>query len=373
MREKIIPTRARPIEEVRENMLVRARTGRNPFFYILYEEIEAVMVRLTSVDHEAWAKAFSALAKPYEEEARRAEMGGLTSMAMKNYLFAYNYHHLAWYPAPNSPEKMNAYRQSLENYLRAAHYFDPPFERVEMPFRGRQGEGNVSVGYLRKPKNVEYPPVIVIWGGIDAYKEERRVDDYLAAGLATLAMDIPGTGDAPLAGCEDAERLWTDVFDWIERRSDLDNQRVAIVGGSTGGYWATKVAHTHRERIRAAVNHGGMVHFAFTPEWIAKAEHGEYPFELAESLALAFGLSTYEDWVEHSPKLSLLRQGILDQECAPLLLINGIHDSVFPMTDMYLLLEHGSPKSARFFPVGHMGRTPETEPTIVRWLQRQLV
>ncbi len=198
------------------------------------------------------------------------------------------------------------------------------------------------------------------------------MDAYLAAGMATLAIDIPGTGDAPLVGSEDAERLWSDVFDWIEKCPDLDGHRIGMVGASTGGYWAAKVAHTHRNRIRAAINHGGMAHFAFTSEWIAKAQHGEYPFELHEALAMAFGLSTYEEWVEYSPKLSLLRQGILDQPCAPLLLINGINDTVFPIADMYLLLEHGSPKSARFFPTGHMGWAPETLPSMVRWLQSHL-
>jgi len=213
---------------------------------------------------------------------------------------------------------------------------------------------------------------VVIWGGIDAYKEERQVDLYLAGGLATLAVDIPGTGEAPLAGSIDAERMWDDIFDWVARRLDLDGRRIAVIGASTGGYWAAKVAHTHRGRIRAAVSHGGMAHYAFAADWIAKAQVGEYPFELAESLAMAFGLSTYEEWVAQSPKLSLLDQGILDEPCAPLLLVNGVKDSVFPITDMYLLLEHGSPKSARFFPVGHLGRTPTTEPMIARWVQRAL-
>ena len=364
-------TQARPFEEVRENMLERARTYRNPFYYGNYGEVDAVMRRLDSVEPEAWAKAFSRLAESYEEKAARAEAAGDVQAAKENYLLAYNYHHVGWYPVPRSPGKVRAYQHSLENFLKAARYFDPPLERVLMPFHGRDGEGNVSVGYLRKPKNLDRPPVVVIWGGIDAYKEERQLDPYLASGMATLAVDIPGTGEAPLAGSEDAERLWNDIFDWVVRRSDLDGSRMAVVGASTGGYWATKVAHTHRERIRAAVNHGGMAHYAFTADWITQAQCGEYPFELHESLAMAFGLSTYEEWVEHSPKLSLLRQGILDQPCAPLLLVNGIKDSVFPITDMYLLLEHGSPKSARFFLVGHMGR-PQTDPMIIRWVQREL-
>ena len=122
-----------------------------------------------------------------------------------------------------------------------------------MPFKGRAGEGRASIGLLRKPKGVARPPVVAIWGGIDAFKEERPSDPYLRAGLATLCIDMPGVADAPLPGSENAERLWDAVFDYIAGRSDLDANRVGIHGGSTGGYWATKVAHTHSERLRAAV------------------------------------------------------------------------------------------------------------------------
>ena len=55
-----------------------------------------------------------------------------------------------------------------------------------------------------------------------------------------------------------------------------------------------------------------------------------------------------------------------------LLCVNGINDSVFPISDHYLLLEHGQPKSARFYPVGHMGFTPETEPMIINWVATKL-
>ncbi|MGH7832543.1 MAG: hypothetical protein ACREQK_02770 [Candidatus Binatia bacterium] len=40
--------------------------------------------------------------------------------------------------------------------------------------------------------------------------------------------------------------------------------------------------------------------------------------------------------------------------------------------DLYILLEYGGPKSARVFPGGHMGQTPETLPTIIRWLKNEL-
>jgi len=142
-------------------------------------------------------------------------------------------------------------------------------------------------------------------------------------------------------------------------------------GGSTGGYWATKVAHTHARRLRAAVNQGGPAHFAFQKDWIVKAQRGEYPFELAETLACAFGRSTGEEWIEYAPKLSLLDQGVLEKPCAPLLCVNGVHDSVFPIADMHLLLKHGNPKAARFYPGGHMGGA-NAQSVIVGWLKEKL-
>jgi esterase FrsA len=182
---------------------------------------------------------------------------------------------------------------------------------------------------------------------------------------------MPGVADAPLAGSEDGERLWDAVFDYIASRLDLDADRVGVHGGSTGGYWATKVAHTHAARVRAAVNQGGPAHFAFQKDWIVKAQRGEYPFELAETLACAFGRSTAEEWVEYAPRLSLLDQGILDKPCAPLLCVNGVDDSVFPIADMYLLLEHGSPKAARFYSGGHMGGG-HAQAVIIQWLKEKL-
>lgn len=361
----------RPMDEVKKELLGRAKENRNPFLYTVYDEVAPVINSLRSVDREDWAKAFSSLAASPEERAAKAEAAGDTQTAKKEYLIAYDYNHVARYPAPNSPGKLAAYRRSQELFLKAARYFDPPVERVEMPFKGRAGEGTVSVGLLRKPKGAAKPPVVVLWGGIDAFKEERPSEPYLAAGLAPLAIDMPGVADAPLAGSENAERLWDAVFAYIASRPDLDANRVGIHGGSTGGYWGTKVAHTHHHRLRAAVNQGGPTHFAFQKDWIVKAQRGEYPFELAETAACAFGRATAEEWVEYAPKLSLLDQGLLDQPCAPLLCVNGINDSVFPIADMYMLLEHGKPKSSRFYAGGHMGGG-NSQAVIVQWLKERL-
>lgn len=91
----------RPMGEVRKELLGRAKKNRNPFLHTIYEEVKPVIEQLQSVDRENWAKAFSSLAKPYEEK-----------------------------------------------------------------------------GALRKPHERESPPVLVLWGGIDAFKEERKGDAF---------------------------------------------------------------------------------------------------------------------------------------------------------------------------------------------------
>jgi len=62
---------------------------------------------------------------------------------------------------------------------------------------------------------------------------------------------------------------------------------------------------------------------------------------------------------------------VLDKPCAPLLCVNGVDDSVFPIADMHLLLEHGAPKASRFYAGGHMGGG-NSQAVIAQWLKEKL-
>jgi pimeloyl-ACP methyl ester carboxylesterase len=362
----------RPYSDIRDMLMERGRHRSNPIDHAPLDEIEQILARLDSIDRDPWAEAFSARAEKHFAVARDAEAAGDSDRARREYAAAYSLFRVARYPAPNSPGKKAAYRRSQEAYLKAAALGDVPVTRVEMPYVGAQAKGAVIIGYLYRPRRDGALPVVVQWGGIDSFKEERRPGPYLAAGFAVLTVDMPGVADAPIPGSEAGEELWNGIFDWIGTQPTLDATRIVLVGGSTGGYWATKLAHTHRDRIAAAVNHGGPAHLAFQRDWIMRAARGEYPFELAETLACAFGRETAAEWIEYAPRLSLLEQGILDRPCAPLLCVNGVEDSIFPIEDMYLLLQHGAPKAARFFPGGHMGHSPDLFPTVVAWLTQQI-
>ena len=71
------------MDEVKKELLGRAKENRNPFLYAVYEEVAPVIQDLKSVEREEWAKAFSALAAPHEERAAHAEAQGDTTVAQE--------------------------------------------------------------------------------------------------------------------------------------------------------------------------------------------------------------------------------------------------------------------------------------------------
>jgi esterase FrsA len=253
---------------------------------------------------------------------------------------------------------------------------------VEIPF----GDKKV-VGYLQIPRAVKRPPVVMHWGGVDGWKEDRLTisEHFHREGLATFTIDMPGAGENPCMGQDPrGERTFSTAIDHLEGREDIDGKRIAVMGASFGGYWATKLAHVEVGRLRGAVNWGAGCHHTFQPEWLRPAlteRASQYlmgPASLLDARSYIFGVKTLEEVLEIAPRLSLVTQGIIDQPCAPLLCVNGKLDDQHPVEDIYLLLEHGSPKDVRIFAdAGHMGRKPgqpsnEAQEIVTRWLKQRL-
>jgi esterase FrsA len=358
----------RSLEDVKAD--IRSRIGqRAPFLHADKKEAEEALVQLKSLDSEPWAEAWSRLGIRWEERAREAEKAGDRAAAQAGFLKAYGYYGIARHPFPSSPAKKEAYRKTCEMYYAASRYFDPPLEAVAIAF-----EDNKITGYLRLPKKTP-APLIMHWGGIDNWKEERHsfAESFLREGWACFVMDSPGTGESPVLASPQAHRVYSTALEYLSGRTEIDNERIALVGASFGGYWSTKMAYVERERLRAAVNWGGGIHYFFQPEWQEKSRHApSYLFDLIEARANLFGKRNFDELVQVMPALSLKTQGWLDQACTPLLLVNGKEDKQVPIEDFHLLLETGQPKAARFFPGGHMGSSPEILSTIVRWLHTRL-
>jgi esterase FrsA len=367
------PIQGRPktLPEAKQWMQARLAARVHPMNNIAADEGSRLIETLEGLDAESWTRVWGGAADQVRDAATRAEREGRNQDAAALYSRASGLYFMGRFPCPNHPAKERCAVAERETYLAAARFWKPPIERIAVPFAGRAGEGREVIGLLRRPPGVARPRVVVMWGGVDAWKEQMTVmsDAFLARGLATIAMDNAGTGESPVKGVVDADRQFVAMFDWAAAQADLDASRVGCLGRSFGGYWATRLAHLHPERIAGAVNWGGGAHYMYQRDWVEASRFPDsYLMELVETRSRMLGASNDAEYIEFFERLSLLKQDILDRPCAPLLLVNGKEDKQCPIADVHLLIEHGSPKSVRLFPGGHMGITPQTLPTIVTWL-----
>jgi 2,6-dihydroxypseudooxynicotine hydrolase len=143
-----------------------------------------------------------------------------------------------------------AHRKAVDCYTEALPFLRPPGERVAIPY-----EGKTMYGVLRKPSAGKCP-VLIMAPGLDSTKEELHAyeEPFLARGIAILAIDGPGQGEAEyeIPICGDYERAGTAVVDWVSQRKDLDAERIGMWGVSLGGYYSPR-ATAFEKRIKACI------------------------------------------------------------------------------------------------------------------------
>ena len=263
------PAQERSLDEIKTEVMRRAGHI-NPFEGIRRDDAEQVVNALTSLDRDHWAAAWCKVGLAYEAKAdARAEAGASAKELADLYTLAFEYCHIGRYPVASTPGKKEAYRHSLRLFRKAAKHYEPPLAIIEIPF-----EGKTLVGYLQIPAGIAKPPVVMHWGGVDGWKENRqRASSFFhRAGIATLTVDMPGTGENLVPyGDPAAERSYSAWIDHLVQRDDIDGSRIGVWGGSFGAYWAARLAFVEAKRIKGAVFHGGNVHYGFQEKWLVPA------------------------------------------------------------------------------------------------------
>lgn len=354
----------RDLAELKQETQRRADRNLPPIGGVKPEDVREALAGLTSLEPDAWAAAFSRIGDRYIDKAR-SQQASAPREAAESYRHAWETYNTARWPTENSPGKKQAYARALEAFQAYGRLLEPPIETVRIPFEGKE-----IVGYLRLPPGVRPAPLVIGIAGLDTRKEDVAAtsDNFLKRGIALFALDMPGTGQAPLKVDIGAERMYSRSLDYLQTRSDIDAKRIVVRGQSWSGYWAAKLAYTERERIRGAVVHGVGVHGYFQPDFQKKGlETREYLFDLFPARSAVYGVNTLEEFLAYGPRLSLLDGGFLDKPSAPMLLVNGEKDTQQPISDLYLMMKHGDPKDAWVNPAGgHMGRSEQ-------WPQRQII
>jgi esterase FrsA len=356
----------RTLEELKAETQARADRNAYPLIGLKPDEVREALGRLKSLDRDEWAASWSQIGERY--------------MARQDYHQAWLYYSFARWPVPNSPGKQRAYEKALDAYLAYAKKYDPPLEVLHVPYE----DGQV-VGYVRMPKRTNGPvPLIIAIAGLDSRKEEmvERFSPLVERGIAVLALDSPGTGQSGVKAAPGVEKSLSRVLNVVLTRPAIDTKRVAVYGGSFGGYWATILAVTEKPRLRAVVAQSPPVHEYYSRErTYAALKNREYLFDYVPAHMFTYGATNMEQLADLKERMSLKTRGLLDQPMAPMLVIGGALDTQVPIADIEVLMRSGdSPKEIWMHPRGgHMGRDAKTwsDPVIFRrittpWLLKAL-
>jgi 2,6-dihydroxypseudooxynicotine hydrolase len=216
-----------------------------------FEEVTASLERW-----EDWCAAWSARAKVHEDLGRVCLSQKYKLTAGEHLVRAAIYYHFAKFVFVQDLEQMRAaHMKAVGCYKDALPLMRPAGEYVEIPFEGKKLKG------VLRGKG----PVVVMAPGLDSTKEEIHAyeEPFLARGMAVLAIDGPGQGEAEydIPICGDYERAGSAVVDWIQKRSDLDRERIAIWGVSLGGYYAPRAA-AYEKRFKACIALSGPFDWA---------------------------------------------------------------------------------------------------------------
>ncbi len=368
---------ARTLDELKAETQSRADRNVYPLTGLKADDTREALAKINSLAPDDWAAAWSSIGERYAAQAKAEEAAGQKANAMADYRQSWRYYSFAKWPVTNSPGKVKAYETSLAVFQDYLRLYDASIETVRIPFEGKE-----IVGYLRVPKEGRPAPFVVTISALDSRKEEsiERSDAYLKRGIAVFALDMVGTGQAPIKIDTGAERMYSKALDYLATRPELDAKRVVIQGNSWSGHWAARLAVTERERLKGVVVQGGPIHEYFTPEWQKKAlGTREYLFDLFAARAAVYGVSTLDDFLAYGPRLSMKTDGTIKKPSAPTLLVNGDNDTQVPIADLDILLHNGSPKEAWVNPAGaHMGRSAEWsdgrifEQIVVPWVARRI-
>ena len=350
------PPQTRGFDELKAETQSRSDRNAYPLVDLDPAEVKAALATLSGWDRDAWAHAFIVVGDRHMATA--AAPGATPRSVIGETLKAWRYYAFARWPVTNAPQKLLAHRKAAEAFSRYAALASPRIEELQIPFEGKAIRAN-----LQLPDGIRPAPLIISIGGVDSWRDGVAIGNrpFIDAGIASLAIDMPGTGEAPLPNAPGSERIVSAILDWLPRhRPDIDMRRILVRGQSWGGYWAARAGYAEPTRLRGVVDQGGPSDHYFTREWQEPSlKSKEYLFDFVQSRLFVWGqqsVATSWDWMA---SMSFKQGGLIDRPSPPMLLVDGLNDSQTPIGDLIEVATHGTPKQIWINPQGgHMGRGP---------------
>ncbi len=222
--------------------------------------------KIKAGDFESWFTQWDELGRKVLTNADASLGAGHHESARTAYLRASTYFRMAEFYLhgnPGDPRILSEARASQKAYAEAAKLMGPTWEPVEIPY-----EGTMLPGYFYKVDDSGKPrPTLIFTGGFDSSIEEMyyfAAAGAVARGYNCLTFDGPGQGlpvrEQKLPFRYDWEKVVSPAVDYALTRSDVDAEKLALIGMSLGGYFGARAA-AFEPRFKAAILYDGVYSF----------------------------------------------------------------------------------------------------------------
>ncbi|MDE0520509.1 MAG: alpha/beta fold hydrolase [Boseongicola sp.] len=343
------------------------------------EELESIVATLEGTTEDKWVPVWREAGAKHETVGDRLEADGAVEAAKHQFLLAKTYYAIGRFPAEISPLKADVSADCARAYRKACAHLDPPMEVLEIVC-----EGSGIRAHFRAPRSAAPLPAVLIMCGADVFKEDRgwAAELALEAGLASLVMDAPGTGENPFPWVPGSVKAWVAAIDALMARPEVDQSRIGAFGISRGGYSVMQLAGTAPEKVKAvAAIAGHPFGYEMSEEEMAaiaaaRNRRSTYRFGPPD------GPPSFPTWsVEREREIfadwSLSSLGLVERINMPVLMINGDNDHLAPIGNIHYMLESGpaGTRSAKIYKgSGHCAfeHQPEWGPATFRWLESRL-
>jgi pimeloyl-ACP methyl ester carboxylesterase len=312
-----------------------------------------------------WGPNWRSVGEVHESLGREAEAHGQTISATQAYQRASWCYHLGkflWFEDPAVHAELRD--RSVAVYRRALPNLNPRGQRLEIPF-----EGHIIPSHLRRPQEVQRPPLILIVPGLDSSKEELFAieEEFLRRGLATLTVDGPGQSENSVhfAIRPNWESVITPLIDDFEKRNlGVDLGRVGLMGISMGAIYGPRAA-AHEKRLKAVVGLAGPYNLGDCWDALNPLTKGGYIF-----------YTKSKDEAEAKQKAYTLNlEGVLDKVTQPLLVIHGARDRLFPPAQAERIAREAPNATLVMYPDGNHvcnNISYKYRPLMADWLKERL-
>ena len=323
--------------------------GMAPYGAVALGEIDQVCekLRARSTEPQAWWEEWSAMAKRLHARADALEAAGHRMSAGNYYLRAGMYYFSAERFIYPGPDKREMGRIAIECQTKGILRRHPNVARVEVPF-----EGKSLPAFFMKAQNTTATrsPTVVVFNGMDNCKEMSVLFaglEFAARGWNTLAIDGPGQGEAlrlrELYARHDYEVAGTAAYDYVAARAEVDAQKVAVMGYSFGGYYASRIA-AFEKRYGAAVAMSALHWDLHGWQRDIKRRQDADPkgtpqsaFHFRWIMGCIDDPNGAETALEKAKKFSLA--GVVEHITCPFLIVHAAEDTVVPVANAPKLFE----------------------------------